>query len=575
MAVIAVTSWLFRDALTSEATMLHRLLSLLVALQLALAPMAQATTPTAAYGGSFGDAFKGSFINSVVALGLADAQTGIGDVFAREGSGGEGSLGHVLLHGLAGCVAAEAQGADCAAGAAGGIAQAVYAGGLDSTTLTDEQQRQRAELIGAAAGWLFSGGEAQNVSAAASVALSGMINNRQLHANEKEILSDMLGRPIDDADFDTLDGVSDAERATLAAACALIKCSAHLSVNHPDYAARVALEREGWQNLTEMRRLMQAGNAYAGYDVQAEHGHLYLGGRGDRGDSGYEIGAFLYTGTDARYDWTLSAGHDIYGQKSSLPQAILDGLLGLASDPSQLWHGLVGEVQGTAEVWAAVFTNADITDAGEQLALKQALRGMDYADAATLAYLNGGLSNEEFRQALTDTAQAPAVLQTIVLGYAAGGYSLARGALVPRVAKPSFNGEIPESWVKLNPVGSQINTPKGFTTYRTPDGEMVHVSPAGLKYGSDPKFVNRVDHVLDNTAPNPDKPVHSVFNVQGDDALALVDEAWSRRTAPDPSDPYVYVVDLGRPIGTAGETKIRIVTMKPGGAEIRTAYPWQ
>ncbi|MDD8023530.1 MAG: hemagglutinin repeat-containing protein [Paracoccaceae bacterium] len=395
-----------------------------------------ATIQTAAYGGNFGDAFKGSFINSVVALGLADAQTGVGDVFAREGSGGEGSLGHVLLHGLAGCVAAEAQGADCAAGAAGGIAQAIYAGGLDSTTLTDEQQQQRAELIGAAAGWLFSGGQAQNVSTAASVALSGMINNRQLHANEKEILSDMLGRPIDDADFDALDGVSDAERATLAAACALIKCSAHLSVNHPDYAARVALEREGWQNLTEIRRLMQAGNTYAGYDVQAEHGHLYLGDREDRGDSGYEVGAFLYTGTDARYDWTLSAGHDIYGQKSSLPQVVLDGLLGLASDPTRLWHGLVDEVQGTAEVWAAVFTDAGISDAGGQLALKQALRGMDYADAATLAYLNGGLSNEEFRQALTDTAQAPAVLQTIVLGYAAGGYSLARGALVPRVVRP-------------------------------------------------------------------------------------------------------------------------------------------
>ncbi|EDM71754.1 hypothetical protein RAZWK3B_20416 [Roseobacter sp. AzwK-3b] len=89
-------------------------------------------------------------------LGLADAQTGIGDIFRDGANGGEGSLGHVMLHGLAGCVAAEAQGADCGAGAAGGIAQAVYAGGLEGNTLTDEQQQQRAEMIGAAAGRFLS-----------------------------------------------------------------------------------------------------------------------------------------------------------------------------------------------------------------------------------------------------------------------------------------------------------------------------------------------------------------------------------------------------------------------------------
>ncbi|WP_316015337.1 filamentous hemagglutinin N-terminal domain-containing protein [Roseobacter sp. HKCCA0434] len=391
---------------------------------------------TVTNGGDFGEAFRGSFVSSVVALGLADAQTGIGDIFAGE-HGGEGSLGHVLLHGLAGCAAAELQGADCSAGAAGGIAGAIYAGGLENTELSDEQQRQRAELIGAVSGWMFSGGAAENVAASASTALSSMINNRQLHENEKEILSDMLGRPIDDADFDMIDTVSSSERETLAAACALIKCSAHLSVNHPNYTSRVALEREGWQNLAEIRRLMQAGNTLLGYDVQAEHGHLYLGGIVERGNVGFDIGAFLYTGTDARYDWSSSAGHDIYGQRSSPPQAFLDGLLSLASDPSQLWHGLVDEVQGTAEVWAAVFANADISDVGEQLALKQALRGMDYADAATLAYLNGGLSNEEFRQTLTDTAQAAVLLQTIVAGYAAGGYSLAHNTLVPRTVTAS------------------------------------------------------------------------------------------------------------------------------------------
>lgn len=88
-------------------------MTVLLALQPAYAPMAQAATATAANGGKFGDAFQGSFISSVVALGLADTQTGIGDLVAKGKIGAEGSLGHVLLHGLAGCVAAEAQGADC------------------------------------------------------------------------------------------------------------------------------------------------------------------------------------------------------------------------------------------------------------------------------------------------------------------------------------------------------------------------------------------------------------------------------------------------------------------------------
>lgn len=83
---------------------------------------------TTANGGSFSSAFGGSFISSVAALGLADAQTKIGGIFAGGANGGEGSLGHVVLHGLAGCVAAEAQGGDCASGAANGMAAAVRGG---------------------------------------------------------------------------------------------------------------------------------------------------------------------------------------------------------------------------------------------------------------------------------------------------------------------------------------------------------------------------------------------------------------------------------------------------------------
>jgi hypothetical protein len=97
-------------------------------------------------------------------------------------NGGEGSLGHIALHAVAGCAAAEATGADCAAGAAGAAAQAIYAGGLNNLTLEDRvRTANTAELIGALAGYAASGGKAENVSAAASIARSGVINNYLSH----------------------------------------------------------------------------------------------------------------------------------------------------------------------------------------------------------------------------------------------------------------------------------------------------------------------------------------------------------------------------------------------------------
>lgn len=104
---------------------------------------------------------------------------------------------------------------------------------------------------------------------------------------------------------------------------------------------------------------------------------------------------------------------------------------------------------------------------------------------------------------------------------------------------------------------------------------IVHVSPGGLQYGSDQKFGNRVDHVLDHTAPNPSKPVHSVFNVQGDAALDLVDQAWTNRTGSgmlQANGNRTWIVDFGRPEGTNGQTSVQIF-VKHGTIEIVTASP--
>ena len=140
------------------------------------------------YGTDFMQGFSSALLNTVVNLTLADVQFEIGNLFNDANgnpiNGGEGSLGHALLHGLAGCAVAEAQGADCMAGVAGAISASLYSGILEGTNLSDSEQQNRTQIIGALAGYLFSGGEGENVSIASSIALSAVLNNRQLHRSE-------------------------------------------------------------------------------------------------------------------------------------------------------------------------------------------------------------------------------------------------------------------------------------------------------------------------------------------------------------------------------------------------------
>ena len=152
---------------------------------------------SAIYGTDFMDGLSASVLQTVANLMLADVQFEIGELFKNGANGGEGSLGHALLHGLAGCAAAEAQGADCAAGAAGGIAGAIYSGmqkapeiddygnDLDAYRAAYDNWRsdvmERAQLVSLAAGYIFSGGKAENVSVGASVGTSAVANNYLTH----------------------------------------------------------------------------------------------------------------------------------------------------------------------------------------------------------------------------------------------------------------------------------------------------------------------------------------------------------------------------------------------------------
>lgn len=93
-----------------------------------------------------------------------------------------------------------------------------------------------------------------------------------------------------------------------------------------------------------------------------------------------------------------------------------------------------------------------------------------------------------------------------------------------------------------------------------------------LVYGPDKKFGNRVQHVLAHTVPDASKPAHSVFNAGRKEVIGIVDDAWKSRGASLPGDPGAFIVPMGRQVGTAGETAIRIV-VRPGTNTIITAYP--
>ncbi len=109
--------------------------------------------------------------------------------------------------------------------------------------------------------------------------------------------------------------------------------------------------------------------------------------------------------------------------------------------------------------------------------------------------------------------------------------------------------------------------------------QKVWKSPEGLIYNSkDPKFGNRVKHVLDHTNANPNKPKHSRFDVPEDDAikaLEIVDEAWSKRaqsggpTNEGPRD--VWDIPMNRTIGKEGEAWVRVV-VKKDTSELVSAY---
>lgn len=129
------------------------------------------------------------------------------------------------------------------------------------------------------------------------------------------------------------------------------------------------------------------------------------------------------------------------------------------------------------------------------------------------------------------------------------------------------------------PQATQQQTTRPSSEHAASLSKPVYVSPAGLRFGDDPspRFADRIEHIMAHTQMDKHDKKHSVFVVKERQALLdLLDEAWKLRGVPQlqegkkPRD--AYDVDMGRVIGTKGQTYVRIIT-EAGTADIVTAYP--
>lgn len=119
-------------------------------------------------------------------------------------------------------------------------------------------------------------------------------------------------------------------------------------------------------------------------------------------------------------------------------------------------------------------------------------------------------------------------------------------------------------------------------------------SPAGLVYEPGPGGEHRIDHILRHAQDDPSRPVHSVFDGDRDEILALLDEAYRliqqgsdrvrREKDSERNWREEYTIDMGRIIGyeggrsgkRKGYPKLkRLKLILDNDVEVVTAYPYR
>ncbi|MES2439119.1 MAG: hypothetical protein V4584_08625 [Verrucomicrobiota bacterium] len=101
-------------------------------------------------------------------------------------------------------------------------------------------------------------------------------------------------------------------------------------------------------------------------------------------------------------------------------------------------------------------------------------------------------------------------------------------------------------------------------------------SPGGIVYLAESAEGHWIMHVLAHTVPGYNgKTLHSVFSVARHQLFGLLDEAWLGKVGPgtlQANGNRYWIVDMGRQVGTSGQTSIKII-VEDGTSSIITAFP--
>ncbi|MBL0421694.1 hemagglutinin repeat-containing protein [Ramlibacter sp. AW1] len=365
--------------------------------------------------------------------------------------------------------------------------------------------------LAVAIGGLAGGGNVPGAAAGVAVDL----NNRQLHQAEKDRIKQLAGKD------------AEKEARLTAAACALVRCYAEY--------------RETSETYQQLRQLADLGSRedFAGERSQlADQPGMFGYTRGDLAiDAGKQLNNTYQIGTRA-----IGAGQAVLGGATVAAAA--------ATAPASC-----ATVVGCVATAAVVGMSVDAAYAGA----RQLVSGNPEA-----TFLNEGLQGLGMSPEAAGWAEAALNVGTAVrVGVAAVGNKVAAEGAGSAGASAT-----------AAPIAPGVAAAKG-TPLTYDKTTRAWMSPEGLVYSPGSAHGNRVLHVLDHAAPNSSKPVHSVFNVSRDQVLGLVDEAWAARVGPgtlQANGNRVWVVNMGRSIGTSGQTSVQIV-VRDGTTQLITAFP--
>ena len=263
---------------------------------------------SAIYGTSFADALRNSLVNDLAAFGAND----IGD----GNYGKEGTIGHLLAHGVLGAMAEAARGGDALAGAVGAMGSVLAAPLADGMTdLTGTDRQAFVTAMSMLAGGYVAEALGRDGQAAAGAAQNAVVNNYLNHAEseEKNALTEKCGRGGSGCSYmeyvrlQELDQLDRARDALLFYACA-----------NPSGSACA----------TELARLTAARDSFAGEDVQT-------GSRAQKEQAWINEELTRY---DARV-----ANSDAYNTGAALIEITGDSVVGLATLASLSAQAALGD----------------------------------------------------------------------------------------------------------------------------------------------------------------------------------------------------------------------------------------